>query len=281
MRSISENVVIESIRGLVIDVNVNLPSDVLNALEGALKREVSSKGKQVIREILENAQIARSEKIPLCQDTGMAIFFVERGEEVMVSGGGLDSAIQQGMIKGYRDGFFRASMANPLTRVNSGDNSPATIHTRVIKGDGLKIDFLVKGGGAENMSRLYMLLPAGGRKEIIKRVVETVESGGAMACPPLIVGVGIGGSFDTAPALAKRALLKKVGEPNPDDVIAELERDILNEINELGIGPMGYGGKITALAVHIEEQPCHIASMPMAINLQCHSARHGFLVIQG
>ena len=201
------------------------------------------------------------------------------GSDAKIEDGDIVSLIEQGMAEGYREGFFRSSMCDPLTRKNSGDNTPPTVHMNLVSGDEIKISFLAKGGGAENMSRLFMLSPAEGKEGVMRRVVETVDRAGAKACPPLIVGVGLGGTFDTAPIAAKRALLWKVGELNPDKNIADLEKEILNEINKLGIGPMGYGGRVTALAVHIEARPCHIASLPVAVNLQCHSARHGVVVI--
>jgi fumarate hydratase subunit alpha len=261
MRKISKETIVEEVKNLVIRANRELPADVLSALQKALDVEVSPLGKRVISEILENAQIAKDEKIPLCQDTGTALFFVEMGREAKIEED-IVSLIERGTVEGYREGFLRSSKCDPLTRKNSGDNTPATVHLNFVSGDKIKISFLAKGGGAENMSRLFMLSPSEGKDGVIRRVVETVDSAGAKACPPLIVGVGLGGTFDTVPIVAKRALLREVGVANQDEKIAAVEVEMLNEINKLGIGPMGYGGKVTALAVHIETRPCHIASLP-------------------
>jgi fumarate hydratase subunit alpha len=275
MRRIAAGRIEEAVRDLVVRANVELGPDVAAALERALEREASTAGRLVIEEILENRKVAAQKRLPLCQDTGTAIFFVDIGNEVTVEGTDLVTAISAGTAAGYREGHLRASMADPLTRKNTGDNTPPVVHVRPVKGNGLSISFLAKGGGAENASRLMMLVPAGGREEIVGRVVRVVEEAGARACPPLVVGVGIGGTFDTAPIMARRALLREVGKPHPDAEIAGLEQEMLTEINDLGIGPMGLGGRITALAVHVETSPCHIASLPLAVNLQCHSARHG------
>ena len=274
MRTIAASVIAERVRDLVIEANIELPADVTAALTAARGREVSEAGRLVIEEILENRRVAAAERMPLCQDTGTAIFFVEIGAEVFVEGG-LEAAITEGMREGYARGLFRTSMADSLSRANTGDNTPAVIHVRHVAGDGLSIAFLAKGGGAENASRLMMLSPSAGADAVVARVVEVVEEAGGRACPPLIVGVGLGGTFDTAPILARRALLRPVGQPNPEKHIAEIEARTLSAINDLGIGPMGLGGSVTALAVHIETAPCHIASLPLAVNLQCHSARHG------
>jgi fumarate hydratase subunit alpha len=274
VRTIAASNIAERVRDLVIEANIELPADVTAALTAALGREVSEAGRLVIEEILENRKVAAAERMPLCQDTGTAIFFVEIGAEVFVEGG-LEAAITEGMREGYAAGLFRTSMADSLSRANTSDNAPAVIHVRHVAGDGLTIAFLAKGGGAENASRLMMLSPSAGADAVVARVVEVVEETGGRACPPLIVGVGLGGTFDTAPILARRALLRPVGQPNPEKHIAEIEARILAEINDLGIGPMGLGGRVTALAVHIEAAPCHIASLPLAVNLQCHSARHG------
>jgi len=275
VRSLSYDTVVGAVRELVVSANLNLPEDVIRAVKKAREIEESPRGIAVLDEIIENARVARETGLPLCQDTGTAVFFVERGEGATVDGPGLERAIFTGVRLSYTDGNLRLSTAHPLTRENVGDNTPPTIHTTIVKGDRLRLFFLAKGGGAENMSRLFMLSPSEGEGGVIGSVVETVESAGAKACPPLIVGVGLGGTFDTAPILAKRSLLREVGSTNMDKKIAEMEGKILKEINGLGIGPMGYGGRVTALAVHVELRPCHIASLPLAVNLQCHSARHG------
>lgn len=279
MRTIPEEVVADEVKKLVIRANTTLPDDVINAIERAKGDEASSLGRRILGEILENAKIAKEKKIALCQDTGAGIFFIDMGEGVRVDGGGLVSAIHRGMKEGYEEGYFRSSMADPITRVNTGGNAPAIVHIEIVEGEKIKISFLPKGGGAENKSRLYMLSPSEGREILISKVVETVSDAGGMACPPLVVGVGIGGTFDLAPMLAKRALLRRVGDVNRDEEVARLEEEILTKINDLGIGPMGMGGKTTALSVHLETHPCHIASLPLAVNLQCHSNRRAEIEI--
>ena len=259
-----------------------LPEDVLNALKQAQKAEASPVGREVLDRILENADIAAREQIPLCQDTGDAVAFLELGQEVHIVGGDLYSAINEGVRQGYNEGYLRKSMVDrPFSaRINTQDNTPAIIYTDIVPGDKLKIIVKPKGGGAENMSRLAMLRPAQGREGVIDFVVDTVDKAGSNPCPPVIVGVGIGGTAEKAFILAKRALLRKLGEPNPDAETAELEREILKRVNNLGIGPIGYGGRITALAVHIEVFPSHIASLPVAVNLDCHSCRHKEAIIE-
>lgn len=230
----------------------------------------------VLDRILENAKIAAAEKIPLCQDTGTAVVFLELGQEVHITGGDLYSAVNEGVARGYEQGYLRQSMVRQpySARVNTKDNTPAMIYTDIVPGNRLKITVIPKGAGAENMTRLAMLSPAQGRQDIIDFVVKAVDEAGANPCPPLIVGVGIGGTAERTLMLAKRALLREVGKPNPETESAELEKEILRRINNLGIGAMGYGGRVTALAVHVEVRPTHIASLPVAVNLQCHSARH-------
>ncbi|MBN2224331.1 MAG: fumarate hydratase [Deltaproteobacteria bacterium] len=275
MRTIPASLISERVKDLVIEANVMLPPDVVAAFESAFGREVSEAGRLVISEILENRAVAAAQRLPLCQDTGTAVFFAEIGADVHIDGGDFESAITNGMRQGYREGHFRMSMADPLTRANTGDNVPAVIHVTCVPGDGLTISFLAKGGGTENASRLFMLTPSDREDAVTARVVSVVDEAGARACPPLIVGVGLGGAFDTAPIMARRALLREVGVPHPEARIAGLESRILSAVNDLGIGPMGLGGRVTALAVHVEIAPCHIASLPLAVNLQCHSARHG------
>ncbi len=275
MKRIAAGLISERVRDLVVEANVILPADMVAALEAALAREKSAAGRLVISEILENRAVAARERLPLCQDTGTAFFFVDMGSEVLVEGSDLESAITDGMRAGYAAGFFRTSMNDPLTRVNTGDNAPAVIHVRCVPGDALTISFLAKGGGAENSSRLFMLSPSAGEEVVVSHVASVVDEAGARACPPLVIGVGLGGTFDTAPIMARRALLRKIGAPHPEARVAELEAQMLAAINDLGIGPMGLGGTVTALAVHVEIAPCHIASLPLAVNLQCHSARHG------
>jgi len=253
-----------------------LPQDVLAALKQAREKEKSEVARAVLDKILENVEIAAKQQIPLCQDTGAAVVMLELGQEVHISGGNLYTAINEGVRQGYANGYLRKSIVRqPFSeRINTKDNTPAMIYTDIVAGDKLRITVMPKGGGSENMSRLTVLAPAQGRQGIIDFVVNRVDEAGSNPCPPVIVGVGIGGTTEKTMMLAKRALLRKIGEPNRDVEIAELEKDILKQVNNLGIGAMGYGGTITALAVHIEVFPCHIASLPVAVNLQCWCARH-------
>jgi fumarate hydratase subunit alpha len=253
-----------------------LPPDVVAALKEARQKEESPVSRDVLDRILENADIAGNEQIPLCQDTGAAVVMLELGQEVHVSGGDLYTAVNEGVRQGYDKGYLRKSIVNGpcFARVNTKDNTPAMIHADIVPGDRLKISVLPKGGGSENCSRLTVLTPAKGRQGVIDFVVNLVEEAGSNPCPPVIIGVGVGGTTDKAMFIAKRALLRKVGEPNPDPEVADLEKEILERVNNLGIGVMGYGGSVTALAVHVETFPCHIASMPVAVNMQCWCDRH-------
>ena len=254
-----------------------LPADVIIALKQAKEREKSPVCRNVLDRILENVEIAGKEQIPLCQDTGAAVVMLELGQEVHIAGGDLYAAVNEGVRQGYGEGYLRKSIASQpcFARVNTKDNTPAMIHTDIVPGDRLGISVLPKGGGSENCSRLTVLTPARGCQGVIDFVVNLVDEVGGNPCPPVIIGVGIGGTTDKAMFIAKKALLRKVGEPSPDPEVADLERDILERVNNLGIGAMGYGGTITALAVHVETFPCHIASMPVAVNVQCWCARRG------
>ena len=276
MRDIEAKEVTRTVSRLFQEACYELPEDVSQALKHAREDEESPVGQEVLDRILENAEIAVKEGIPLCQDTGTALVFLELGQEAHITGNDLYTAVNEGVSQAYDKGYLRKSMVRqPFSaRVNTKDNTPAVIYTDIVPGDKLKITVLPKGGGAENMARLAMLKPAQGRQGIIDFVVNAVDEAGSNPCPPVIVGVGIGGTVERTIMLAKRALMRKVGEPNPDAEVAELEKELLKRINKLGIGPMGYGGRVTALAVHIEVFPAHIASMPVAVNLQCHSARH-------
>ena len=276
MREIDCQQITETVASLFQEACVYLPDDVLSAIKQAKENEPSPVAQEVLNRILENTRFAAEGKTPLCQDTGSAVVFLELGQEIHITGGNLYSAVNEGVRQGYEKGYLRKSMVNqPFSdRVNTKDNTPAIIYTDVVPGDRLKIIVMPKGGGAENMTRLAMLSPSRGRQGIIDCVVNAVDEAGSNPCPPLIVGVGIGGTAERTLMLAKKALLRKVGESNPDAEITELESEILKRINNLGIGAMGYGGRITALAVHIEVFPAHIASLPVAVNLQCHSARH-------
>ena len=275
MRTIPAEQVTAAVRDLCISANTELGADVLDAIAAAAETEESAAGRDVLVQLGENARIARETGLPLCQDTGFAVFFVELGDGARVDGDGLVAAINAGVRAGYTDGYLRKSVVrDPFARQNTGDNTPAIVHLDMVPGDGLKICFAPKGGGSENMSRLAMLKPADGRAGVRRFVVETVSLAGPNPCPPVVVGVGIGGTFEVAAQIAKRALLRPLGAPSADEETAALERDLLAEINDLGIGPQGFGGRTTALAVHVETHPCHIASLPVAVNIQCHSARH-------
>jgi fumarate hydratase subunit alpha len=276
MRDINSKKIIETVSNLFQQACLYLPEDVLAALKEAREKEESPAAKDVLARLIENTEIADKEKIPLCQDTGAAVVLLELGQDVQVTGGDLYAAINEGVRQGYEKGYLRKSMVNqPFSaRVNTKDNTPAVIHTDIVPGGRLKISVMPKGGGSENCSRLTVMPPAKGRQGVIDFVVNLVDESGSNSCPPVIIGLGIGGTTDKAMALAKKALFRKVGEPNPDPEVAELEREILRHVNNLGIGPMGYGGRTTALAVHAETFPAHIASLPVAVNIQCWCARH-------
>lgn len=276
MREISVTDIANNMARLCQEANFDLGADVLDSLKWARDKEESPLGRQVLDQILENDSIATNENIPICQDCGTAVVFLEVGQDVHIIGGDLYTAVEEGVRQGYKEGYLRKSIVGrPFSaRVNTKDNTPAVIHLDMVPGNRLKITVMPKGGGSENMSRLAMLTPAKGRQGVIDFVVNSVAEAGSNPCPPVIVGVGIGGTADKAMILAKKALLRRVGEPNPDPEIAELEREILERVNSLGIGPQGFGGRITALAVHAEVFPTHIAMLPVAVNLQCHAARH-------
>jgi fumarate hydratase subunit alpha len=274
LRKIESAEITNAVRELCIEANTRLPEDHLSALRRALEEEESPLGREVIGELLENARVARERCVAFCQDTGYAVFFVELGSEVRVVGGGLGEAIDEGVRRGYDEGFLRKSIVRgPVDRTNTGDNTPAIVYYDLVVGDSLKLTMLVKGAGCDNMSSLRMLTPAEGVEGMKRFVVETVERAGPNASPPLTVGVGIGGPFEMAALLAKKALTRPSGEPSPDPKIARLERELLETINGTGIGPAGYGGTVTALAVHVESFATHIAAFPVAVNLDCHSHR--------
>lgn len=276
MKEIHTEQITETVARLCVESNYYLGQDVLDALHQYREAEVSPVGREVLDQILENAEIACDQQMPLCQDCGLTVIFLELGQEARIVGGYLNEAVAEGVRQGYKDGYLRKSMvAQPFSaRVNTKDNTPPVIHTIIVPGDELKIIVAPKGGGSENMSQLAMLKPADGREGVVSFVVESVRKAGANPCPPIIVGVGVGGSAEKAVWLAKHSLLRTVGAPSPDPEVAELEADILERVNRIGIGPQGFGGLTTALAVHVETFPCHIASMPVAVNIQCHSARH-------
>ena len=274
MREIEAGDITKAVRSLCIEANTRLPEDHLAALRRALGEEESQLGREVIGELLENARVARERCVAFCQDTGYAVFFVELGSEARVTGGEIGEAIDEGVRRGYEEGYLRKSIVRgPLDRTNTGDNTPAIVYYDLVPGDGLKLTMLAKGAGCDNMSALRMLTPAEGLPAMRRFVVETIERAGPSASPPLTVGVGIGGPFERAALLAKKALTRPSGEPNPDPEIAKLEEELLDAINATGIGPAGYGGTVTALAVHVESFPTHIAAFPVAVNLDCHSHR--------
>jgi fumarate hydratase subunit alpha len=276
MREIEAKEVTKTVSRLFQEACHYLPRDVVSVIKKARDAEESPVGREVLSRILENIEISAGGEVPLCQDTGDALVFLELGQDVHVVGGDLYTAVNEGVRQGYAEGYLRKSMVSrPFSaRTNTKDNTPAIIYTDIVPGDRLRIIAKPKGGGAENMSRLAMLKPAQGRQGVIDFVVQTVDEAGSNPCPPVIVGVGIGGTVEKCVLLAKRALLREVGRPSPDAEVAELEREILRRVNNLGIGPMGYGGRTTALAVHVEVFPAHIASLPVAVNMQCWCARH-------
>jgi len=279
MREVEASEITRAVRDLFIDANCNLGEDVLAAFDRGIATDESPVAKEVLKELKENARIARDEQSPICQDTGLAVLFVEVGQDVHVVGGDLKAAINEGVKKGYGEGYLRKSACHPFTRANTKDNTPAVIHFDIVAGDKVRIVAVPKGGGAENMSRVDMLSPSAGLEGIKDFVVKRIEASGSNPCPPTVVGVGIGGTFERSALLAKKALVRKIGERNADPELAKVEIDVLARINRLGIGPMGYGGNTTSLDVFFEVEPCHIASLPVAVNVQCHAARHKEAVI--
>jgi len=279
MREINVQLITAKVRDLCMKANTDLGEDVLQTFDRAMEKEESPLGIEILKELKENARIAKEENVPICQDTGFAVVFVELGQDVHLVGGNLNEAIHEGVRQGYRDGYLRKSICHPFTRANTGDNTPAIIHTETVPGDKVKITVAPKGGGSENMSRVTMLTPSDGVEGIKRFVVQRVKESGSNPCPPTIVGVGIGGTLEQAGLLAKKSLLRVLGSKNPDPVLDKLESEILTEINRLGIGPQGLGGRTTSLAVHILMMPCHIASLPLAVNIQCHAQRHREITI--
>lgn len=273
MRSIDSKVIEDTVARLCIEANLRLPPDVINAIERAEKAEPWDGAKRILWLLGDNVRIASEKTLPVCQDTGMACVFVELGQDVHIEGD-FEQAVNNGVRRGYGEGYLRKSVVcDPLRRVNTGDNTPALVTVKLTRGDKMRITVMPKGFGSENMSALKMLKPADGVEGVKSFVLDTVEKAGANPCPPIIVGVGIGGSFDKAACLAKHALLRPVNEPNPDEYYAALERELLDKINALGIGPQGFGGKTTALAVLIEAMPTHVAGLPVAVNISCHATR--------
>lgn len=282
MKQIHTDQIINAVDQLCLETNYYLGEDILQAFEQALKKEPSPLGREVLEQLLENAEIARREDVPMCQDTGMAVIFVELGQELHIVGGNLTEAINEGVRRGYTRGYLRKSVvADPFDRVNTGDNTPAVIHYDIVPGDELKIILAPKGFGSENMGGLKMLKPSEGLAGAMQFVVDTVDQAGGNPCPPMVVGVGAGGTMEKAAYLAKKALLRPVGQRHSDARLARVEEQLLERINRLGIGPQGFGGLTTALAVHIEVYPTHIAGMPVAVNINCHATRHKEAVLTG
>jgi len=280
MREISTKDIIKAVKDMCIDANYNLGKDVEDALRKAYEREESPVGKATLSQILENVEISKQGEFPMCQDTGTAVVFVDMGDQVCIKDGNLFEAINEGVRQGYKEGYLRKSiLADPIERKNTKDNTPAVIHLDIVKGDKLKIVCAPKGGGSENMSEVKMMKPADGVEGVKDFVIDMVKRSGSNPCPPIIVGVGIGGSFEKCAEMAKRALLRPIGSKHPNPFYADLEAELLEKVNKSGIGPQGFGGTQTALAVHVETYPCHIASFPAAVNINCHVARHKEVVL--
>lgn len=280
VREIDTSTIVDAVAQACISANYELPEDVAKAFETSLLVEESLAGKDILNQLIENAKIAREESVPMCQDTGFAVVFVRIGQDVHITGGGLNDAINDGVRRGYAEGYLRKSIvAHPLERVNTGDNTPAIIHTEIVPGDQLVITIAPKGGGSENMSGVRMLKPADGVEGVKKFVIELVKAAGSNPCPPIIVGVGIGGTMEMAAIMAKRSLLREMGKKSEKPYDAALEEELLTLVNNTGVGPSGLGGRVTALAVNVETYPAHIASLPVAVNIQCHAARHKQIII--
>jgi fumarate hydratase subunit alpha len=274
MKTVPVSDVTAAVKRLCMEACTLLGEDVVNILQRSLVGEESPIGREILERIIENSRIAAEEGIPLCQDTGMAVVFLEVGQDVHFTGGSLHEAIHEGVRQGYAEGHLRKSVLHPITRINTGDNTPAVIHTELTPGDKVKITVAPKGFGSENMSRVMMFPPSAGIEGVKDFIIQRVEESGGNPCPPIVVGVGLGGTFEKAALLAKKALLRPLGTRNPDPTLDALETELLEKINNLGIGPMGLGGQTTALAVHVNTHPTHIASIPCAVNIQCHSCRH-------
>jgi fumarate hydratase subunit alpha len=273
MKEVHIDEIISTLEKLFIDANYDSSQNVVDTLEKAIDKEESPVGKEVLRELIKNANLARDERIPICQDTGLAVTFIEVGQDVHITGGSLVDAVNEGVRRGYAKGYLRKSACHPFTRKNTGDNTPAILHTKIVPGDKVKITVLPKGGGSENYGSVKMLLPSEGKEGMKALVLEMVTKGGPNPCPPIIIGVGIGGNFETSALLSKEALMEPLGKRSDNPEIAAMEQELLEEINKTGIGPQGYGGTVTALDVHVKMLPCHIASLPVAVNIQCHAHR--------
>ncbi|MGO0903193.1 fumarate hydratase [Clostridioides difficile] len=279
MRKIKSEQIVEHVKKLCIEASLYLGEDVLSCIKERAKSEKSEVGKNILNILVENAEIAKEKNIPICQDTGMAVFFVELGQDVVIEGDTLTDAINEGVRQGYEEGYLRKSVVSPISRVNTKDNTPAIIHYEMVKGDKVKMEFAAKGFGSENMSKMKMLKPSDGLEGIKKFIIDTVSEAGPNPCPPMVIGVGIGGTVDKCAQIAKKALFRELGEFNKDENIAKLESELLASINKLGIGPQGLGGTTTALGLNIETFPTHIAGLPVVVNINCHASRHKKVVI--
>ncbi len=280
MRILEVKEVTKAVARLCKSANYDLPIDVLTKIQEGLAQEKNTVPQEILKDIIDNAKIAKDEEIPICQDTGTAVIFAKVGQAIHFQGGSLDLAIQEGVRQGYETGYLRKSMvSDPFIRKNTGDNTPAIIHYEIVEGDQLKLIVAPKGGGSENMSQVRMLTPSQGRQGVIEAVVDVVRQAGPNPCPPLVIGVGVGGNFETCALLAKEALMRELGTIHPQDHIHQLEKEILRQVNTLDIGPQGLGGMTTALAVHIKTAPTHIASLPVGINLACHVSRHKKIIL--
>ena len=279
MRRIDSSKITEEVKKLCIEGNILLGDDVIKSFEENLEKEESARGRDVLNILIENAKIAKEKSIPLCQDTGMAVFFVKVGQEVLVEGDTLTEAINKGVSEGYNEGYLRKSVVSPLTRINTKDNTPAIIHYEMVKGDKIEIDYAPKGFGSENMSKSKMLKPSDGIEGVKQFILDTVSEAGPNPCPPIVVGVGIGGTLDKCAQIAKKALFRNIGQHSEDEFIAKLEKEMIVKINNLGIGSQGLGGNTTALAINIETFPTHIAGLPVVVNINCHASRHKSVTI--
>lgn len=280
MRKLHYEDIVQEVAALCQEANYDLGQDVISAFEEAVQTESSEIGKGVLTQLIENANIATENRVPMCQDTGVSVFIVKLGQDCHITGGSLYDAINEGVRKGYEEGYLRYSIVDdPLNRKNTGDNTPSVIHIELVKGDQLDIQMSAKGGGAENMSALKMLTPSDGIEGVKQFIMDTVKEAGPNACPPLVVGIGVGGNFESCAYLAKKSLFRPVGERHPDPELAKLEEELIQSINGLGIGPQGMGGRTTTLDVKIETAPCHIAALPVAVNLNCHASRHKHVIL--
>lgn len=281
MKEISYEKIVEEVKTMCMESNYNLGEDVYSAFKQALQTEHSEIGKEVLTQLIDNADIAKAERVPMCQDTGTAVFMVEVGQDCRITGGRLVDAINEGVEKGYNDGYLRNSMVyNPMNRKNTGNNTPAIVHIDLVGGEELTLHMTAKGGGAENMSALKMLKPSDGMEGVKEYILSIVKEAGPNACPPLVVGIGIGGNFERCAFLAKKSLFRPLGVRHEDPAVAELELELMEQINRLGIGPQGMGGSTTALDVKVELESCHIAALPVAVNLNCHASRHQTIVMK-